>query len=289
MRAIFAILLVALIVGVSPACATSVSAQFSEDYMSENGKGIDSDILIQNDTGENILDSKNGINDSDQNIGNSSLNQTEDNEIDTTSIVMQSTNYTCGPAALATVLSNMGINTTEKELADLAGTDESGTTMYGLAKAAKEKGLNAVGMNLAVDDLQANDIVFLNINGDPHYSVVIAVTENSVILADPSLGNVEFSKEDFEKYYSGNALVITDPNENLINSTLNTNENSINSTLDTNDTSINTKTYKTLNNEEMQGIKGKIAPLIIIGAVCIMCAAAYIYWGYQKSKKNKKR
>ena len=56
------------------------------------------------------------------------------------------------------VLGNFGINTTEEELANLAGTDESGTTMYGLAEAAKAKGLNAIGMKLSVDDLKKNNI-----------------------------------------------------------------------------------------------------------------------------------
>ena len=52
--------------------------------------------------------------------------------LNTTGIVVQTSNYTCGPAALATVLNNMRINATEQELAILAGTDENGTTMYGL-------------------------------------------------------------------------------------------------------------------------------------------------------------
>ncbi|MEN4005882.1 MAG: cysteine peptidase family C39 domain-containing protein [Methanobacteriaceae archaeon] len=36
---------------------------------------------------------------------------------------MQSTAYSCGPAALATVLQNMSINSTEEKLMVLAGTD----------------------------------------------------------------------------------------------------------------------------------------------------------------------
>ncbi|MEN4017330.1 MAG: cysteine peptidase family C39 domain-containing protein [Methanobacterium sp.] len=50
---------------------------------------------------------------------------------------MQSTDFSCGPAALATVLQNMGINSTEEELKVLAGTDTSGTSMYGLVRAAQ--------------------------------------------------------------------------------------------------------------------------------------------------------
>ncbi|MEG3224097.1 MAG: hypothetical protein BME94_00880 [Methanobacteriales archaeon Met13] len=107
-------------------------------------------------------------------------------ELNTTGIVMQTTNYTCGPAALATVLNNMGINATEQELMNLAGTDENGTTMYGLAEAAKAKGLKAIGMKLSVDDLKPNYIVFITADGGPHYSVVKEITADKVLLADPS-------------------------------------------------------------------------------------------------------
>jgi len=72
---------------------------------------------------------------------------------------MQSTDYSCGPAALATVLQNMGFNVTESELKVLAGTDVSGTTMHGMAQAAKAKGLSAVGMRLSIDELRPDMIV----------------------------------------------------------------------------------------------------------------------------------
>jgi len=58
---------------------------------------------------------------------------------DTTGVVMQSRDYTCGPAAFATVLQNMGFNVTEEELIVLSGTDTTGTSMYGLVQAAQSK------------------------------------------------------------------------------------------------------------------------------------------------------
>ena len=53
----------------------------------------------------------------------------------------------------------------------------------------------------------------MTIDGTPHYSVVREVNENSVKLADPSLGNIKMSREKFSEVYSGNALVITNPQE----------------------------------------------------------------------------
>ncbi|MEG3224797.1 MAG: hypothetical protein BME94_04505 [Methanobacteriales archaeon Met13] len=84
--------------------------------------------------------------------------------------------------------------------------------MYGLVQAVQSKGLNATGMKLSINDLKPNNIVFITIDGGPHYSVVREVTENSVKLADPSLGNIEMSREKFNDVYSGYTLVVSDPN-----------------------------------------------------------------------------
>ncbi|MEN4018170.1 MAG: cysteine peptidase family C39 domain-containing protein [Methanobacterium sp.] len=112
-------------------------------------------------------------------------------QTDTSGIVMQSTDYSCGPAALATVLQNIGINVTEQKLMVLSGTDKLGTNMYGLVRATQSKGLSATGMKLSVDDLKPNNIVFCNNQCEGHYSVVMEITNESVYLADPSKENIE--------------------------------------------------------------------------------------------------
>lgn len=346
MKKLVAILLVALMIGITPAFAAEVSVTSQTvDPMDVKGKGVDAEAASQiteqiesgktvetnNETSNITMDTSststeqntttnddqvtesvdtptqdlntNPDNDStvtdnetntapelnttsgpeqllsvtlDFNITENETNSTP--ELNTTGIVMQTTNYTCGPAALATVLNNMGINVTEQELATLAGTDENGTTMYGLVQAAKAKGLNAVGMKLSVNELKKNNIVFLTIDGTTHYSVVREVTNESVYLADPSLGNIEMTREKFSEAYSGNALVISDPNamaqevsnstqatgtsEQLNNETNQTSGNTISSELVNNTTNVNStngqsENNKTLTNEEMQSVKGK--------------------------------
>ena len=155
---------------------------------------------------------------------------------------MQCTDYSCGPAALATVLHNLGFNVTEQELKVLAGTDVSGTTMHGLAQAAKAKGLNAVDMRLSIDELRPNNIVHVILDGTPHYSVVREITNESVKLADPSLGNIEMTREKFSEIYTGNALVIGGPQE-------------VNQTETTNQTNI--VQSENLTDKEMESIKGQ--------------------------------
>lgn len=246
MKVLMAILLVVLMIGVRPAFATmdTISDQ-TIDPMAVKGKGIDigAAYLIKEQNESMNISNVETSNKTTENI--SSIKKAN-----ATDIVMQSTSYNCGPAALATVLNNLGINATEKELANLAGTDESGTTMHGLMQAAQSKGLKATGMKVSMNELKKNDMVFLTVRGNTHYSVVKEVTNKSIKLADPSLGNIEMSKEEFAKVYSGNALVINDLNASIDNlSDSNGNESTINSNDLLDD--------KTLKNDQMQSIKGK--------------------------------
>lgn len=221
MKALIIVLLAALIIGTTSSFAAVVALP---DQTAVKGKGIFEDPLelSKQDKNETIYKENSEV----LNGANPVLKIHNTRKlilfepvvkINTTGVVMQSTSYNCGPAALATVLNNLGINATEQELAILAGTDESGTTMYGLVQAARAKGVNATGIKLSVNELKKNDIVVLIINETVHYSVIYKVTYYSVKLSDPSLGNIIMPKKEFKKIYSGNALVINNLNLSVMN------------------------------------------------------------------------
>lgn len=257
MKTLKIVLMLALAIVVASVFASAVSAadQTSDPVIAKEGNNDSGAVhqTIKQNESENV--SKMDLNvaakpEATVNVENSTIlgQLAETNNVS----IMQSTNYTCGPAALATVLNNLGINTTESELADLAGTDESGTTMYGLVQAAQVKGLKATGMKLFINELKKNDIVFLNTVEAAHYSVVKEVTNESVKLADPSLGNIEMSKANFNEIYMGNVLVINGHNvlsENLFNST--------EDGKDANSDNLKFENSRKLTNEEMKGIKAQ--------------------------------
>ena len=143
--------------------------------------------------------------------GNNATNNmlSDISQVDITGIVTSSDVYTCGPAALATVLNKMGINVTEDEIIDLAGTEDSGTTMYGLQQAALTEVLIAKGMIIPVSGLRADNIVFITFNGVNHYSVVTNITNTTIYLADPVLGNINMTIANFTAIYSGDVLIVT--------------------------------------------------------------------------------
>jgi len=92
----------------------------------------------------------------------------------------------------------------------------------------------------------------------PHYSVVREVTENSVRLADPSLGNIEMSREKFSEIFSGNVLVITDPNIEAPG--ISVNKTPTNNT----GASVQPENSQTLTAETMATIRGRVIKKAVI-------------------------
>lgn len=118
------------------------------------------------------------------------------------------TNNLCGAVALANLLGGMGIQADASIIAPLAGTNEFGTTFYGLMEAAKIFGVDLHGVNLDSSQLQSGDIVLLNIDGISHYSTVLLHMGDLVILQDPLLGTVVLTMDEFNKFYTGHALTL---------------------------------------------------------------------------------
>ena len=196
-------------------------------------------------------------------ITNNSIADTS--QIDTTGVIIQNNIWNCGPASLATVLNDIGVNATQDELASLAETDKSGTSMYGLAHAAQVKGLNATGIILSIDQLKPNYIVLLLTVNGLHYSVITSITNTTVYLADSSFGNINMTLEDFTAIYTGYTLVIT--NNSAKDTTLN---------------------GTILNNQEMLQKKGTILPFLAAYGVYIVAGIAIgalaVYVADQQSK-----
>jgi hypothetical protein len=140
------------------------------------------------------------------NQGNATVSFTVDNTPPASST---SSNNNCGAVALANLLGSLGIGADAGTIASLAGTDESGTSFYGLVQAAKQFGVDLTGLKVDSDQLQAGDIVLLNMGGANHYGIILGKIGDYVILQDPFLGTVVLSLDEFNKYYTGYALTIS--------------------------------------------------------------------------------
>lgn len=131
----------------------------------------------------------------------------------------QPNDYFCGPSSLKQVLREQGVDANVYQIAQKAGTTyKLGTGHRGLAEAARYYGMKVRAIeNSTIEQLQEYKdkgySIILNymdatpdgkfdIYNDGHYAVYAASNENTVVVKDPSTGNLEiFDREVFEKLW----------------------------------------------------------------------------------------
>ena len=150
----------------------------------------------------------------------------EENQKDTNGIVMANDNFSCGPASLATALNKYGLNLNLNEVSKHTNTSLNGTTMQSLIDTAKYYSFSAYGVEIDTQNLNENNIVHLNINGCEHWTVIKKLTDTHVFLADSTEGNMNFTIDEFNSYFSKKAIVLsknnsTDLKEELISNQIN--------------------------------------------------------------------
>lgn len=136
-----------------------------------------------------------------------------------TGLTKQRFDYSCGAASLVSVLKyEYGVAANELDIIDRIGLKEA-FSMADLARVAEEYGFKAVGLAINYEMLmlfRRPVIVYLDYWDDGHFSVLRAIDEHGVWLADPAWGNVRMRRERFENFWKtrndpetpGRALVV---------------------------------------------------------------------------------
>lgn len=137
-------------------------------------------------------------------------------------IVMQRFDYSCGPAAMATLMSYyFNDEVSEREiLIDIVSNLSAeefenrkleGLSMLDLKNFAELHGYQAFGVRLdpsALSKLRGPILVYLETADFKHFAVLRGVREDRVFLSDPSRGNVRMSLARFFQEWPGIALVL---------------------------------------------------------------------------------
>ncbi|TAL95682.1 MAG: peptidase C39 [Paraburkholderia sp.] len=129
-------------------------------------------------------------------------------------IVSQQFDYSCGAAALATLLKyGYGIDIPETELIRrmmVFSTPDvvvkNGFSMLDMKKFVETIGLRGRGYRVNIDalyHLQIPVMVLMNIGGYEHFVIVKHAQDGRVFIADPALGNRIVLEEDFAKTWNG--------------------------------------------------------------------------------------
>jgi uncharacterized protein len=137
-------------------------------------------------------------------------------------IVKQQLDYSCGAAALATLMTYyFGDETSERELLELLTAqlprdelklkEKQGFSLLDLKKVAQAKGYRAAGFKLTIEQLKqlaAPVLVFVEPRGYKHFAILRGVDRGRVFLADPSRGNLRMSISRFLREWHGIIFVL---------------------------------------------------------------------------------
>jgi uncharacterized protein len=135
-------------------------------------------------------------------------------------VVKQRLDYSCGAAALATLITQYyGQNVTEQKILDLLNVEvrklppealqrkkTMGFSLLDLKHAALSLGFDAAGFELPLEklsELAAPVIVFVRPMGYHHFAVLRGIIGDRVFLADPGRGNLRMSLGRFGEEYGG--------------------------------------------------------------------------------------
>ena len=144
-------------------------------------------------------------------------------EFNNAHILKQQFDYSCGSAALATLLNYyLGETLTEKQI--IAGLVEYGDkkqidrlkafSLLDMKRFVEKLGYYGTGYRADIEDLRTMGkpcIVPMEIFGYQHFVVFRGIVQDHVFLADPYLGNISYPLEQFRKMWQRNvAFVVTD-------------------------------------------------------------------------------
>jgi ATP-binding cassette subfamily B protein len=131
-------------------------------------------------------------------------------------IALQHDTSDCGPAALLTVLRMHGQDCSVEYLREQAGTDASGTSVYGLVRAARSLGMHAEAVRGHIGDLATCRFPLIahvvTREGLLHFIVVKGIRRGRVQVADPAMGHYRMTLDAFaELWKTGVAILVSAP------------------------------------------------------------------------------
>jgi predicted double-glycine peptidase len=116
-------------------------------------------------------------------------------------VVKQDLDYSCGAASLATLLNYFyGQDLTEEALLKAMDKGDGRASFDDMAKALPKFGFRAQGFAASWDQLtrlKMPVIVYVKHRKNDHFSVLRGINQDTVWLADPSLGNRTYSRHQF--------------------------------------------------------------------------------------------
>lgn len=120
-------------------------------------------------------------------------------------VLIQTTNYTCVPAALVMLLKDFGINVSTKDIAKEAGTDIFGTSAAGIFRVGKKYGFKVIRQKMDFSrfaDTRLPGIILFRSKGIKHAAYLKYNKEFGVLeVKDPVDGLLKLNEQDAIKHF----------------------------------------------------------------------------------------
>ncbi len=136
-------------------------------------------------------------------------------------IYQQTSNSSCAPSALATILRRWQLNATESSLAKLAGTSRLGTSMPQLIVAARAYGMDGIELSPTWEQMRRINRpgvlatwLYSETGKAPHAVGLVAMTSTTATVADPAFGQLyQVDRAQFERIWRKQYVPIFRPGE----------------------------------------------------------------------------
>jgi uncharacterized protein len=152
--------------------------------------------------------------------GNKPINSWKD--LRDRNVVIQKFDYSCGSAALATLMRYyFGDNISEEAILlsilgamnneEVKDREKNGLSLLDLKNCAEQMGYQAAGVRLhyaSLPKLKGPVVIHLERKDYRHFAILKGVRGDRIYLADPSRGNIRMSVQHFAQEWSGIALVL---------------------------------------------------------------------------------
>jgi hypothetical protein len=123
-------------------------------------------------------------------------------------VEMQRSSNDCGPTALKMVCDHFGVTDTGEIPGEGMRLARRGVTLRQLQRAAAERGLACLARPITYSELSAQTAPAIALLRSRHFVVIDRADPGGFVYArDPSLGKLRYSREAFERIWTGLALI----------------------------------------------------------------------------------